>query len=207
MYCRECGREMPDGVKFCAFCGTKTSQRVVNETKEESSQKPEGGVKEELPGQKAEEVPRGSKSTKKKWTRYIVIAFVLLVIFYIIGRCTTPDDDGTDTAYESGSEEKKPQYTQVTLEELYRKSDFYEGKKVAVEGIVWKLFDNIAIYQGFFENLVDVSYDGKGYDPDGNVVGNVMNNDKVYVVGTWEGLDSLGQGQLDADIIYIIEQG
>lgn len=38
MYCRNCGKELPDGSKFCTFCGTSQEAAAANQENEKQSQ-------------------------------------------------------------------------------------------------------------------------------------------------------------------------
>lgn len=38
MYCRNCGKELPDGSKFCTFCGTSQEVAAANQESEKQSQ-------------------------------------------------------------------------------------------------------------------------------------------------------------------------
>ena len=116
MYCPNCGREIPDGSKFCPYCGAKLSltgeseetqiQSVLSEEEQKRS------FKEELPKAKAQQYVRvGAKNPgvaavlSALWVGIgqiyngqigkgilfiILYGISLLLIFVFIGWITTP---------------------------------------------------------------------------------------------------------------------
>ena len=61
MYCTKCGKENPDGAKFCKYCGVRMEVRVVQK----------------------EGMKKSAGSVSKKW-RYLIPAGIILALVTVV---------------------------------------------------------------------------------------------------------------------------
>lgn len=92
---------------------------------------------------------------------------------------------------------------EVTGEELARNPEEYVGKDVILEGRFDILAGSIVMNWFTDSGIIQINYDGKAYDIQGNVVGNVMSGDYGLVAGRYGGEDIWGKRYIDAEIIIL----
>lgn len=92
---------------------------------------------------------------------------------------------------------------EVTGEELARNPENYIGKDVILEGRFDILADSIVMNWFTDSGIIKINYDGKAFDIQGNVVGNVMSGDYGIVAGRYGGEDMWGNRYIDAEIIIL----
>ena len=92
------------------------------------------------------------------------------------------------------------------MRSVTRNPEQYIGKDILIEGKFNILMDTIVMDWFTDSGIIEIKYDGKAIDMQGNVAGNVMSGDYGYVAGKYGGEDEWGNRYIDAAIIILDNQ-
>lgn len=138
MFCRKCGKQMPDGINFCPYCGAAVynSESQNKEILESSSVSMNDQEYGNTTNPKKMQNEGGHRKSKK-----LKIGLGIFFALVFIGMMT--DIFGEDESSKENRETVSSviyEYIDVGIEEILRNPEHYEGKKVHLEGYAWMVF-------------------------------------------------------------------
>lgn len=141
MYCKNCGKQLEDGVKFCSDCGTPTGNPVMKATPAASP------VQEPTAQPARREAPKKKKkSIFKRWWFWAIVIAVLFV------SCVDSEPAGPEQPVMSESEYKAT-CEEIDFDTLARNPESYAGNLYTFTGEVLQVVE----YSSYIEMRVDVT--------------------------------------------------
>lgn len=83
MFCRNCGKEIPENVKFCNYCGADQNNRSAQNT--QSNPRTYGQQQTATHSQPVYSAPRSSDTKKNNTKKKVGIVLICLQILMLIG--------------------------------------------------------------------------------------------------------------------------
>lgn len=205
MFCENCGNEIQEDWVVCPNCGKELEKKEDN-------------------------VIQPMYNKQKKIYSILKVIIVLVLVFmcrnlltYNLSGVLNSGRPSTSVGEEEDSEQSSvgilendsdtsgtmsfQEYLQKCIEvenvELARNPEKYEGKDIILEGEFSVIGGKIVI--GWFEDtgIIQVNYDNKAIDENGNEVGNIISGDSGIVVGKYSNGDTLESKHIDAVAVIL----
>ena len=191
MFCPNCGEKIPDGSKYCEFCGTK----LYN-----APNAPKAEVREEPDAPHTYVAQPRKKSGLAKGCLIAAVVFVIIAAI-VVGLVIHLVLKTAEDMFTSGLSEEEYQSicTEYTYEEIMSDPEAMKGEKVVIEGEIYHGIEEKILGKSFAGYLVDVSEDGEPqlimvlYSPKSGAAG-FSEGDRVAV---WGELSDAGTVTMD----------
>lgn len=85
MFCQNCGKEIPENIKFCNYCGSSQSSDFTRDAKSEQTNAETHSAANPRPVQQTSQPPRMKKSGAAK----IIIGIAVVIVAFVIGYFAT----------------------------------------------------------------------------------------------------------------------
>ena len=130
MYCKECGKEIAEDVKFCSWCGKPVSDGVPSaDTSASVNSEPISGVYPTVPDQPAAKIKK--PLWKKVWFWLIVIILLLIVLGSVGGNDSDKEkvSDTANTGISADAQTEPTDDAEITEKtEPAKKADYEVGE-------------------------------------------------------------------------------
>lgn len=207
MYCRNCGKELPDGSKFCNHCGGSQQSEVVSTS--QTHDEPEDETLFRSTKSMREAVKKNRNNSEKKKPGCFSIGISLIFLFIVAVCVMASMDEAKEENSNSNSNSVVESTTAAPIEILASKlvqayidnevkADMtYDDKTVIITGYV----DRIEQTDSLFSESEPVVYVGTGDSLESclrcylsaeqkSLVAELEQGDKITVVGRCAGLGS-----------------
>ena len=142
MYCKNCGKQLEDGAKFCSTCGTPTDNSVMQTTPAASAV-----VEPAAQPARKEDPKKKKKSIFKRWWFWAIVIAVLLVSCVDSSESAGPEQPNlSESEYKAACEE-------IDFDTLARNPESYTGNLYTFTGEVLQVVE----YSSYTEMRVDVT--------------------------------------------------